>query len=396
MKWRNGWLGAAALILAACGGETEQQKAQTAADEQPATGQVKIWRFGLEEIQGSVQHEYANRFAEIISEKTDGQVEVRLFPYGQLGGLTDIYDQVQAGQIQLAFGSGFLGGTVPESQLFSLNFILTDDELLNAQTLNDERFRKHDDLVAAFRDRNLHPLALVPEGWQVWTANRPVRSPEDFSGLAIRTMDNRLLRETYRAYGANPTTMEYGELYSGLQLGQLDGNIQPVFAHQEMDFYQVQDYMIFANQAQFVATLMANSDWYDDLSGEHEQLLEDTVTELVSYIHEAQTRLNSERLEIITGNSDIEVIRLTPQERAVFRERSLPVRDVFVDMVGSRGERLLNALLELIEEGEPALASQPAVQTETGASISPGETPTAGELDHAENASDTPAESVTP
>lgn len=355
MKWRNAWLGVAALILAACGGDSEQQKAQTTVDEQPATGQVEIWRFGLEEIQGSVQHEYATRFAEMISEKTAGQVEVRLFPYGQLGGLTDIYDQVQVGAIQLAFGSGFLGGTVPESQLFSLNFILTDDELRNTQILNDERFRKHDDLVSAFRDRNLHPLVLVPEGWQVWTANTPVRSPEDFSGLAIRTMGNRLLREIYRAYGANPTTMEYGELYSGLQLGQLDGNIQPVFAHQEMDFYQVQDYMIFANQAQFVATVMANSDWYDDLSDEHEQIVEETVTELVPVIHEAQVRLNTERMDIITQNSDIEVIRLTPEERAVFHERSLPVREVFVDMVGARGERLLNTLLDMVEESRESL-----------------------------------------
>ena len=396
MKWRNGWIGAAALILAACGGDNDQQKAQTVVDEQPATGQVEIWRFGLEEIQGSVQYEYANRFAEIISEKSEGQVEVRLFPYGQLGGLTDIYDQVQAGAIQLAFGSGFLGGTVPESQLFSLNFILTDDELLNTQILNDEQFRKHDDLVEAFRDRNLHPLAIVPEGWQVWTANTPVRSPEDFSGLAIRTMDNRLLRETYRAYGATPTTMEYGELYSGLQLGQLDGNIQPVFAHQEMDFYQVQDYMIFANQAQFIATVMANSNWYDNLSDEQEQLVEETVTELVPFIHEAQTRLNTERLDTITENSDIEIIRLTPEERAVFRELSLPVRDVFVDMVGDRGESLLKVLLELVEEGAPESASEPVPQTETNDSIESGESPTPGDLDHTDNASDDAAESVTP
>ncbi|TKA90941.1 TRAP transporter substrate-binding protein DctP [Halopseudomonas bauzanensis] len=396
MKWRNGWIGAAALILTACGGDDEQQKEQTAKDEQPATGQVEVWRFGLEEIEGSVQYEYANRFAEIVSEKTDGQVEVRLFPYGQLGGLTDIYDQVQAGSVQLAFGSGFLGGTVPESQLFSLNFILTDDELRNTQILNDEAFRKNDDLIDSFRERSLHPLAIVPEGWQVWTANKAVRTPEDFAGLAIRTMDNRLLRETYSAYGANPTTMEYGELYSGLQLGQLDGNIQPVFAHQEMDFYQVQDYMIFANQAQFIATVMANADWYDNLSDEHEQVIEDAVVELVPYIHEVQTRLNTERLNIITENSDIEVIRLTPEERAVFRERSLPVRDVFVDMVGDRGENLLNALLELVEEGAPESADEPVPTTETNDSIAPGESPTQSELDHADNASDDAAESVTP
>lgn len=394
MKWRNGLIGAAVLALAACGGNDDQQKAQTTRDEQPATGQVQVWRFGLEEIQGSVQFEYANRFAEIISEKTDGQVEVRLFPYGQLGGLTDIYDQVQAGSVQLAFGSGFLGGTVPESQLFSLNFVLTDDELRNTHILNDEQFRKHDDLVDAFRERKLHPLAIVPEGWQVWTANKPIRTPEDFAGVAIRTMDNRLLTETYRAYGANPTTMEYGELYSGLQLGQLDANIQPVFAHEEMDFYQVQDYMIFANQAQFVATVMANSDWYDNLSDEHEELIEETVVELVPYIHEVQTRLNAERLDTITQNSDIEVIQLTDEERAAFRERSLPVREVFVDMVGERGERLLNTLLELVDEGPSAEAVEPVTETDTNQSIEPGSSPVPAEQDHAENIRDEAAESV--
>ncbi|WP_185266200.1 TRAP transporter substrate-binding protein [Halopseudomonas xiamenensis] len=395
MKWRNAWVGAVALALAACGDDAEQQAAQSLRDEQPATGQVEIWRFGLEEIEGSVQYEYANRFAEIISEKTDGQVEVRLFPYGQLGGLTDIYDQVQAGAVQLAFGSGFLGGTVPESQLFSLNFILTDDELRNTQILNGEDFRKNEDLIDAFRERSLHPLAIVPEGWQVWTANKPVRAPEDFAGLSIRVMDNRLLRDTYSAYGANPTTMEYGELYSGLQLGQLDANIQPVFAHQEMDFYQVQDYMIFANQAQFIATVMANADWYDNLSDEHEQIIEDAVVEMVPHIHEVQTRLNSERLDIITENSDIEIIYLTPEERAVFRERSLPVRDVFVDIVGTRGEKLLDVLLEQVGEGVSVAASEPVMVTETNDSIDSGESPAQTDLDHADNTNDNTAESVT-
>ena len=321
MNWRNGVVGAAALVLAACGSD-EQETAETGPEAQPETGQVDIWRVGLEEIEGSVQHEYGAQFAELISEKTNGEVEVRLFSYGQLGGLTDIYDQVQAGSIEMAFGSGFLGGTVPESQLFSLNFVLTDDEKKNTEILNHPDFRKHSDLIEAFNERDLHPLAIVPEGWQVWTANKAIRTPEDFQGLAIRTMDNRLLNETYRAYGADPTTMEYGELYSGLQLGQLDGNIQPVFAHQEMDFYQVQDYMIFANQAQFIATFMANQTWYENLSDEHKDLIEEVVVELVPYIHDVQTRLNTERLDIITENSDIELIYLTAEERAAFRERS--------------------------------------------------------------------------
>lgn len=351
MKLRNGFIGMAALALAACGGDEPETTAPETAAE-PAETTVQTWGIGLEEIEGSAQYEYGAKFAELINEKTDGEVEVKLFPYGQLGGLTDIYDQVQAGAIEMAFGSGFLGGTVPESQLFSLNFILTDDELKNAQILNDPAFRLHPDLLESFRERDLHPLAIVPEGWQVWSANREIRTPEDFDGVAIRTMDNRLLRETYSAYGADPTTMEYGELFSGMQLGQLDANIQPVFAHQEMDFYQVQDYLIFAKQAEFIATFMANKDWYDGLSDEYKEAVDETVAELVPYIHEVQTRLNEERLKIITENSDIELVYLTPAERQAFRDLSLPVRDTFVEMVGERGERLMTVLIDLVEEAE--------------------------------------------
>ncbi len=205
----------------------------------------------------------------------------------------------------------------------------------------------------------------MPEGWQVWSANKAIRSPADFDGMAIRTMDNRLLRETYSAYGADPTTMEYGELFSGMQLGQLDGNIQPVFAHQEMDFYKVQDYLIFANQAQFIATFMANSDWYDGLTDERKAIIDDAVVELVPWIHDVQTRLNTERLDIITENSDIELVYLTPEEREVFRERSLPVRDVFAEMVGERGTRLMNTLIEQVEAASSAEPADESAQTES-------------------------------
>jgi len=361
MNWRNGCIGAAAVLLAACGSD-EEPTANTSAPEADAeetttaAAEPETWGFALEEIEGSVQYEYGAKFAELINEKTDGEVEVKLYTYGQLGGLTDIYDQVQSGAVQFAFGSGFLGGTVPESQLFSLNFVLTDNEKTNAEILNAPEFRKNEDLVASFRERNLQPLAIVPEGWQVWSANKEVRSPADLDGLALRTMDNRLLRETYSAYGADPTTMEYGELFSGMQLGQLDGNIQPVFAHQEMDFYKVQDYLIFANQAEFIATFMANSPWYDGLSQERKDVIEEVVTELVPYTHDVQTRLNTERLDIITENSDIKLVYLTPEERAAFRELSLPVRDVFSEMVGERGTRLMNALLEQVEKAEAGKA----------------------------------------
>ena len=99
---------------------------------------------------------------------------------------------------------------------------------------------------------------------------------------------------------------------------------------------------------------MANSEWYDGLSQERKDVVEEAVVELVPWIHDVQTRLNTERLDIITENSDIELVYLTAEEREAFRERSLPVRDVFAEMVGERGTRLMNTLIEQVEQADAA------------------------------------------
>ncbi len=310
------------------------------------------WRIALEEVEGSIQYQYAERFAEEVEARTDGAIEVQLFPYGTIGEMGDIYEQLQGNAVQFAFGSGALGGTVPESQLFSVNFVLSDDEYINTQALNDPHFLQSEALQQAYRERGMELISVLPEGWQVWSANEAIRSPEDFDGVQIRTMDNRLLRETYRQYGADPTPMAYGEIYGGLEQGVIDANIQPYFAHQEMGFYEVQDYFIEARQAQFIAGFMASSMFFDSLSAEEQEMIRDITADMVEWAHDMQQQVNEERLASMKEGSDIEVIVLDEQERDVFRERALPTRDTFVDEVGTRGEQAMERLLEAVEAAE--------------------------------------------
>nr|WP_298376616.1 TRAP transporter substrate-binding protein DctP [uncultured Halomonas sp.] len=318
-----------------------------------SSANADTWRFGLEEIEGSVQHGYAEEFKKKIEEKSDGDVTVEILPYGKWGSdYSTLYDAIQSGSIPLSFGSGFLGGTVPESQLMSLNFIMPADELETAKILNSDAFMKSDGWQQAYRNRGLVPLAAVPEGYQVWTANREIHTPDDMENLQIRVMDNSLLRKTYQAYGASPITISYGELYSALQQGQADGNIQPVFAHEEMGFYEVQDYMIFAKQAQFVGNVIANQDWYEDLSDEQRQMIDETTDEMVQVGHDIQSELNETRLDTIKEKGNIEIIELSEEERDQFRKLAEPVRQTFIDDVGDLGEQALNALLEQVESSK--------------------------------------------
>ncbi|WP_110669420.1 TRAP transporter substrate-binding protein DctP [Salinicola halophilus] len=315
-----------------------------------STALADTWRFGLEETEGSVQYEYAMAFKQLIEEKSDGDTTVEVLPYGVWGSsYSTLYDAIQSGAIPLSFGSGFLGGTVPESQLMSLNYVMPNDQRETAEILNSDAFMKSDAWQQSFRERDLVPLAALPEGYQVWTANKAIETPEDMEGLQIRVMDNSLLRSTYQAYGAAPITIAYGELYSALQQGQAEGNIQPVFAHENMGFYEVQDYMIFAEQSQFIANLIANEEWYDGLSDDQREMLDSTIDEMVEKGDEIQSQLNEERLATIEENSDIEVIRLDEEQRGRFRDLARPVRDDFVNLVGERGGEALDIVLKEVK-----------------------------------------------
>ncbi len=307
---------------------------------------AETWRFGLEEIEGSVQAKYAEAFKELIEEKSSGDITVQLLPYGKWGSTySALYDAIQNGAIQIGFGSGALGGTVPESQLLSLNFVMPSDQLAAVKVLNSPEFIDSEPWQQSFRERGLVPLAELGEGYQVWTSNKAIETPDDMENLAIRVMDNSLLRSTYQAYGASPITIAYGELYSALQQGQAEGNIQPVFAHEEMGFYEIQENMIFAGQAQFVATLMGNLDWYEDLSDQEKTMIKEVTNELVETGHEIQSKFNEDRLEIIKSKSDINIIELSDEQQEAFRKLAEPVRQIFIDEVGERGKQSLEILL---------------------------------------------------
>lgn len=320
-------------------------------------GDVEIWRFAIEEIEGSVQHAYASEFERRIEAGSSGAIRVEIYPYGSLGSSVQLTEQVQSGAIQLAFASpGHLGSVVPEAQVFSLHFLLSDDETTNLGLLaHDGTFGGL--LAEAYREHGLELLSIVPEGWMVWTANRALREPADFSGLKMRTMASPLLVESYAVYGASPTPMPYAEVYSGLQLGMIDAQVNPVFAIEEMSFDEVQSHMTFARHAPFVTTLVAHPGFVAGLDEARRALLHTTVAGLESWADETQRDFNATRLEKIRAEGGTELVELDDAQRARFRELSLPVRALFVEMTGARGQAMLDALGEALRSHASAAGS---------------------------------------
>lgn len=307
------------------------------------------WRFAHEELEDSFYDLYAQTFAQKLYEKSGGRIKVDIYPAMTIGSSQDMVELVQDNVIQFNLASdGHVGSMIPQAQIFSLDYIFPQDLEVVFEVINYGEAMEV--LAESFRQRELEPLSHVTAGWQTWTANKPLRTPEDFVGFRMRTMASRLLIEAYQAYGANPTATSFAEVYSGLQLGVIDGQLNPVPVIEEMGFYEVQDYIIHAYTNPFIGTLVTNPVFYQTLPQDIREILDETVAEMVTEGYEIQERLNIERMEkMLDLKPGLTIIELTAEEIAAFKELSMPVRDVYVRIGGANADLLLELLLEDIE-----------------------------------------------
>jgi len=314
----------------------------------PAVAQE--WKFALEEIEGSVQDLWAKKFKEVVEEQTDATVTI--YPYGTLGTSDQLTDLVANGALQLAFASpGHLGSLIPEIQVFSLHYLLSDDDEVNKQVLS-ESSTIYETLAPKFEDKDLRLLTMFPTGEMVWTTNKEIRSPEDFDNFKMRTMVSPMLVAAYEAVGASPTPLPYGEVYGGLQLGMIDGQVNPLYAIEEMKFYEVTDYMIFAGQQEFTTTVVTSPFWYDSLSEEEQSAVQAAVDAANDYIYTEVNNINEARLEAIKeAKPELTIITLSDEERAAFEEASMAAREVFKEEVEG-GAEILDALVAEFEAAE--------------------------------------------
>jgi len=322
-----------------------------------AEAQKYNWKFALEEIEGSVQHEWAKEFKKRIEEKSDGEVNIDIYPYGTLGTSGDISEQTINGVLEFSFSTpSWFATTIPEAGMFSLHYLWSDNLQVNKHVMeNSEAI--YQDLSGIYNDKGLKLLQVFHEGWQVWTANKPIREPKDFEGVKIRVMGDPILIENYKEYGANAVRLAYSEIYSSLQLNMIDAQVQPYFATQEMKFYEQQEYLIEAKQVPFITGVIINQNFFNNLPEEYQEMVIDTSRNMTNYIFDVEQELNQKRLNMmIEDKESLKLIKLTEEERAAFAEKARNVWESYKEEVGPEGTQILEKLQSEIEAAEEMYA----------------------------------------
>jgi TRAP-type C4-dicarboxylate transport system substrate-binding protein len=299
-----------------------------------------IWRYAHEEYKGDVQDVFAQNFKTYIEEHSDHKIQI--YRFGKLGESDDILEQAQAGVLQFVNQSpGFTGALIPETQIFFIPYVMPTDmdtvvRFFRQSKAINETFPK------LYAKKGLKLLQMYPEGEMVVTADEPVTRPSDFKGKKIRVMTNPLLSATYKAFGATPTPLPWGEVYGALQTHMIQGQENPIFWIESGRLYEVSPNLIFTRHGWFTTAMMANKTFFDNLPPGDKQLVRSAADyafgETIKHIDGLSERALR---KIRKASPDVTVTRLNPAQIERFKKRASRVERKFIDMTGDSGRKLL-------------------------------------------------------
>lgn len=241
-----------------------------------AQAQTKL-RFAHAGPETSSQHLAALEFAKTVKERSQGKLEVQVFPGSQLGNDASMIAGVRGGTIDLMMaGSGNFSGLNSRFEVLDIPFLFRDRE--HAYKAVDQQVGQ--ELMKALEPNGLKQLAFWEVGFRsITTKNRAVRTPADVKGLKIRTQPNPVHVQAWKLLGTNPVPMPLSELYSALESGAVDAQEHPIEITHSAKFYEVQKHLTLTRHAFTAMPVVINKAKFDGLAPELQKLMMDAAQE---------------------------------------------------------------------------------------------------------------------
>ncbi len=279
------------------------------------------------------QHHGALAFAKYVTEKTNGEIEVQVFPLGQLGAERSMTEQVQAGTLHMtAVTAGVLANFVPEIGIIELPFVYPSREV--AYRVLDDK-----DVKERFA-RFCEPKGFIFIGYtenefrDMTNSKRPIRKPEDLKGLKIRVVESPLMIDTFKTLGANPTPLPFPEIYNALQQRVIDGQDNPLYTSILMKFTEVNKFATITNHILTECPTVVSKGFWASLTPEQQKIFREAAEVQIKVNREGNAKGRAEALEKAKAQK-VEVVTLTPQERVAFQKALKPVYDKYKGIFGA-------------------------------------------------------------
>jgi TRAP-type transport system periplasmic protein len=351
---RVSMLAAGALLLAACGGGFEtpegeagggngtgggSQAAGPQLSEPPpiegavvAEGDEHTIKFGIGLAQTSPQYISVEYFRDILAQRTNGRLTVEIFPDSSVGDDNQMMSALQSGTLEMTYPSTSPATSiVPALSLFDLPFLFPTPESADA-VLDGPTGQE---MLDSFEGSGIKALAFAENGYrQLTNSQRAISSPADVAGLAVRVMENPIQVDIWRTLGANPTSMAFGEVFSAMEQGVVDGQENPWNTILTSKFFEVQD---FASETRHVYSpfiIMIGEAFFNGLSPEDQQIVQEAALAARDYERTVSREFNDYSKQQLIDNG-LQITDLSADQLKAFQEATQPVYDKWSPEIGA-------------------------------------------------------------
>lgn len=284
---------------------------------------AKVLYFAHNSPQTHPVHLGALKFQESLAEKSEGKLRLKIFPDAQLGSEREVLELLQIGSLAITkVSAATLSNFVPEYRVLSIPYLFRDD---------DHKFNVLEgDIGKSILEKGskfwLRGLCYYDAGSRsFYTKTKPIRTPEDLKGLKIRVMNNQMAIKMVNSLGGSATPMAYGELYTAIQQGVVDGaeNNPPSFV--SSNHYEVSKYYTLDEHSGVPDVLLISTKYWEKLSPQEQAWLQEAA-EASADAQKGYWRESVEQSMVKARAANVEVII---PEKSLFSDKTGSVTEEF-------------------------------------------------------------------
>ena len=288
------------------------------------------WPLATASPEDTVTQIFAEKFAEEVSDLSNGKMKIQVYANSTLGGDRDLLETCADGDIPFV-----VQNTAPQVSfmsdlaVFDLPCVFDTLDQCRAK-IDDPEF--YSLISNVYTDGGYHLLGMADQGFRVMSTNKEVNSLADFKGQKIRTMENSYHIAFWKALGANPTPMTFSEVYIGLQQHTIDAQENPYEVIVSNRLYEQQDYVVETNHLPHLISLIVNDDFFKDLPEDEQDIMTKAAKLATEYAREQSDARIADRVATIE-ESGTKIISLSDETRQEIRKASESVYKTIEDSI---------------------------------------------------------------
>jgi len=269
----------------------------------------------------------ANKFAELVEEKTNGKVKVHVYSNSSLFNDENEFEALQKGEVEMIIPTfSKMTAYVPNWQVLDLPFLFNTNEQVKEVLTGSIG----EQLVNELEPFHIKGLGFWYNGFKHLTSvEQPIYTFEDLQGLRVRTMPSKTLEKQFELVNATPIPISFSEVFSDLEKHAIDAQENTASNIYSKGFYKVQKHMTITQHGILGYAVLMNETFWNSLPIKIQHQLLDAMKETTDWQFEQAELMNEQDMDKLKQLDDFDVYTMSPQERQRFKEQLVPVYDFY-------------------------------------------------------------------